>query len=42
MPLAWSEPATLAVLALTVLAAVLRFYRIGHQGYWFDEGNSVS
>jgi mannosyltransferase len=29
------------VLALTVLAAVLRFYRIGHQGYWFDEGNSV-
>ncbi len=29
------------MLALTVLAAVLRFYRIGHQGYWFDEGNSV-
>ncbi len=41
MPFAWSEPATLAVVALTVLAAVLRFYRIGHQGYWFDEGNSV-
>jgi len=31
----------MAVLALTVLAAVLRFYGIGHQGYWFDEGNTV-
>ncbi len=24
-----------------MLAAVLRFYRIGHQGFWFDEGNTV-
>jgi 4-amino-4-deoxy-L-arabinose transferase-like glycosyltransferase len=29
------------VAALTVLAAVLRFYRIGHQGFWFDEGNTA-
>jgi hypothetical protein len=29
-----------AVIALTVLAAVLRFYRIGHQGFWFDEANA--
>jgi len=26
---------------ITVLAAVLRFYRIGHQGFWFDEGNTA-
>ncbi len=26
---------------LTVLAAVLRFYRLGHQGFWFDEGNTA-
>ncbi|HWF53700.1 MAG TPA: glycosyltransferase family 39 protein, partial [Solirubrobacteraceae bacterium] len=26
---------------LTVLAAALRFALIGHQGYWFDEGNTV-
>ena len=31
----------LAVAAITVFAAVLRFYRIGHQGFWFDEGNTV-
>jgi hypothetical protein len=36
-----SEPAGLAVLALTVFGAVLRFVHIGHQGYWFDEGNTV-
>ncbi len=30
-----------AVLALTVLAALLRFYRIGHQGFWFDEANTA-
>ncbi len=34
------DPATLAVIALTVLAAALRFYRIGHQGFWFDEANA--
>ena len=26
---------------LTVLAAVLRFVGIGHQGFWFDEGNTA-
>ncbi len=31
----------IAVGALTLLAAVLRFYRIGHQGFWFDEGNTA-
>ena len=31
----------LAVGALTLLAAVLRFYRLGHQGFWFDEGNTA-
>jgi 4-amino-4-deoxy-L-arabinose transferase-like glycosyltransferase len=29
------------VLALTVLAAVLRFVGLGHQGFWFDEGNTA-
>jgi mannosyltransferase len=36
-----SDPAARAVLALTLLGAVLRFYGVGHQGYWFDEGNTV-
>ena len=27
--------------AITLLAALLRFYRIGHQGFWFDEGNTA-
>jgi mannosyltransferase len=36
-----AEPAVLAVAAITLLAAVLRFYRIGHQGFWFDEGNTA-
>ncbi len=31
----------LAVIGLTVLAALLRFWRIGHQGFWFDEGNTA-
>ena len=26
---------------LVLLAAVLRFYRLGHQGFWFDEGNTA-
>jgi uncharacterized membrane protein len=30
-----------AVAALTVLAAVLRFASIGHQGFWFDEANTA-
>ncbi|HWE34021.1 MAG TPA: glycosyltransferase family 39 protein [Solirubrobacteraceae bacterium] len=36
-----SDPAALAVLGLTVVAAFLRFWRIGHQGFWFDEGNTA-
>ena len=31
----------IAVSALTLVAAVLRFYRLGHQGFWFDEGNTA-
>jgi hypothetical protein len=36
-----AQPAVLAVAALTILAAVLRFVGIGHQGFWFDEGNTA-
>ena len=36
-----SAPVVVAVATLTVLAAVLRFYRLGHQGFWFDEANTV-
>jgi mannosyltransferase len=36
-----ADPAVLAVGAITLLAAILRFYRIGHQGFWFDEGNTA-
>jgi 4-amino-4-deoxy-L-arabinose transferase-like glycosyltransferase len=36
-----SDPAVQAVAALTILAAVLRFARLGHQGFWFDEGNTA-
>ncbi len=36
-----SSPAALAVAALTVLGAALRFVGIGHQGFWFDEGNTA-
>jgi mannosyltransferase len=35
------RPALIAVAALTVLAAVIRFYRIGHQGFWFDEATTA-
>jgi uncharacterized membrane protein len=35
------EPTVLAVAAVTLLAAVLRFYRLSHQGFWFDEGNTA-
>jgi uncharacterized membrane protein len=31
------SPLTVAVVVLTVLAAALRLYRIGHQSLWFDE-----
>jgi hypothetical protein len=30
-----------AVVGLTVLGAGLRFARIGHQGFWFDEANTA-
>ncbi|HET7296887.1 MAG TPA: glycosyltransferase family 39 protein [Gemmatimonadales bacterium] len=36
-----ADPALAAVAALTVLGAVLRLYRLGHQGFWFDEGNTA-
>jgi hypothetical protein len=36
-----ADPALLAVATLTALGSVLRFYRIGHQGLWFDEGNTA-
>jgi hypothetical protein len=35
-----SDRVVLAVAGLTVLAVFLRFYRIGHQGFWFDEANA--
>jgi hypothetical protein len=35
-----SSPTAAALGGLVVLAAVLRFYRIGHQGFWFDEANA--
>jgi 4-amino-4-deoxy-L-arabinose transferase-like glycosyltransferase len=38
---ALADPALLALAALTVLGALLRFYRLGHQGFWFDEGNTA-
>ncbi|MBV8429605.1 MAG: glycosyltransferase family 39 protein, partial [Solirubrobacterales bacterium] len=34
-------PATLAVATLTGLGAALRLYHLGHQGFWFDEGNTA-
>jgi mannosyltransferase len=36
-----ADPALVAVTALTVLGAVLRLYRLGHQGFWFDEANTA-
>ena len=36
-----AHPALLGVAALTVLAAAIRFYRLGHQGFWYDEGISA-
>ncbi len=33
--------ASLAVAGLTVLGAALRFYGLGHQGFWFDEANTA-
>jgi Dolichyl-phosphate-mannose-protein mannosyltransferase len=39
---ALQNPTVAAVAALTVLAAVLRFAAIGHQGFWFDEANTAN
>jgi mannosyltransferase len=36
-----ATPALVAVAGLTILAAVLRFYDLGHQGFWFDEANTA-
>jgi mannosyltransferase len=36
-----ADPTVAAVAAITVLGAALRFYRLGHQGFWFDEGNTA-
>ena len=38
---AFAAPAVAAVAALVALAAALRFYGIGHQGFWFDEANTA-
>jgi hypothetical protein len=35
------EPALAAVAALVVAGAALRFYGLNHQGYWYDEANTV-
>jgi uncharacterized membrane protein len=35
------NPAILALGAITVLGAALRFYGLGHQGFWFDEANTA-
>jgi uncharacterized membrane protein len=34
--------ATLTLACLTLLGAGLRSWRIGHQGYWYDEGITVA
>ena len=36
-----ARPAALLVVAITLLAAVLRFARIGHQSFWYDESFTV-
>ena len=33
--------AAAGVMALVAVASALRFYRIGHQGFWFDEANTA-
>jgi hypothetical protein len=40
-PALTSRPAISALAALTILAAAIRLYRIGHQGLWFDEAYTV-
>ena len=36
-----ASPIAVLVLALTLLGAVLRFWGIGRQGFWFDEANTA-
>jgi mannosyltransferase len=36
-----ASPVVALVIALTVVAAVLRFWGIGRQGFWFDEANTA-
>jgi hypothetical protein len=38
---ALARPALIGLAALTVLAAAVRFYRLGHQGFWYDEAVSA-
>lgn len=38
---ALTGPALLAVAVLTAIAAVLRFWGIGHQGFWYDEADTA-
>ncbi|MDQ6819551.1 MAG: glycosyltransferase family 39 protein [Actinomycetota bacterium] len=35
------NPAAASILALTALAAIVRLWGIGHQGFWFDEANTA-
>lgn len=37
VPRASVSLATAGVIALTVVAALLRFWRLGHQSFWYDE-----
>ncbi|MBV9839731.1 MAG: glycosyltransferase family 39 protein [Solirubrobacterales bacterium] len=36
-----AAPVPAAIVGLTLLGAILRFTRLGHQGYWFDEANTA-
>jgi hypothetical protein len=36
-----AAPAVVAVAALTVFGAALRFYRLAHQGFWYDEADTA-
>jgi mannosyltransferase len=36
-----ADPVILALAGLTAVGAVLRFTRLGYQGFWFDEGNTA-
>jgi mannosyltransferase len=36
-----ASPQRAALIGLVALAAILRFYDLGHQGFWFDEANTA-